>query len=213
MHAGEMSAGKTAAPDHRNRSVESTPRLTIPNILTGARIAAIPLIVGLFFAGTGAAQWAILVLFIGAAITDFFDGWLARKLDQHSELGRLLDPIADKLMVAAVLIMMAGFGTVGQIHVIAIVAILARELAVTGLREFLAERAIQVPVTPLAKWKTAVQMVAITILLSHFVDPSGRLATVGLVFLWLAAALTLITGWTYFRTGLSAAQANTGQTQ
>lgn len=178
--------------------------MTVPNFLTFARLAATPVIVGLFFIDTGAARWAILILFVAAAATDYLDGWLARALGQDSDLGRLLDPIADKIMVAAVLLALVGFGPLGGIHLIPVVIILARELAVSGLREFLAERRIGAPVTKLAKWKTAAQMLSLALLLTGMTARASDLVMAsGLALLWLAAGLTALTGWNYFRAGLA----------
>jgi cardiolipin synthase len=185
--------------------------LTLPNILTCARIAAVPVIVLLFFVGTATAGWAVVGLFIAASITDWLDGYIARTRGLDSELGRLLDPLADKVMVAVVLLLMVGFDTVGGVHLLAVVVILAREIAVTGLREFMAERNIPMPVTKLAKWKTASQMFALTILLAAAQLAAGSMVELlGLVALWLSAGLTATTGWTYFRVGLAAAGTRNG---
>lgn len=179
--------------------------MTLPNFLTFARLAAVPLIVALFFVDSRPALWAVLVLFVAAAVTDYADGWLARALDQRSELGRLMDPIADKVMVATILLLLVGFQVVGGVHLIPAIVILARELAVTGLREYLAENRISTPVTKLAKWKTATQMVALTGLIAGLLL-GETVGAAGLVLLWAAGALTAITGWGYFRSGLAAAK-------
>jgi len=132
-----------------------------PNAVTGLRIVMVPALVGSFFVAGASGLWLGFAVFTAAALSDFFDGWLARRLDQHSLLGRILDPIADKLLVAAALVMLA---TDGRAPVIAVVAILAREFLISGLREALAGK-VPLPVQPLAKWKTAAQMVAIALLL------------------------------------------------
>ena len=179
--------------------------MNLPNLLTFARLAAVPLIVAMFYIDTSAARWIALMLFVAAAITDYLDGYLARLLDQHSDLGRLLDPIADKVIVAAVLVMLIGDGTIADVHLIAALIIFIRELAVAGLREFLAERQIAAPVTKLAKWKTAIQMIALALLIAAtLTGPGSAIEILGLFAFWLAAALTAITGWTYFSAGLAA---------
>lgn len=184
--------------------------MNLPNLLTYARIAAVPVIVVLFFIGTPGAGWLAFFIFIVASFTDWLDGYIARSWNLESDLGRLLDPIADKVMVAAVLVLLIGFDMITGVHLVAALAILARELAVTGLREFLAERQIIVPVTKLAKWKTSSQMVALIFLLAAAQLPIGSTAEiVGLLLLWLSAVLTLITGWGYFTVGLAAAQPST----
>jgi len=140
-------------------------------------------------------------LFVAACVTDWFDGYFARRYHQISRFGRFLDPIADKLLVAAALVMLVNSGQLSGIHVLAALIILAREILVSGLREFLAELRVGVPVSQLAKWKTAVQMGAIAfLLLGDAVPPIvGQL---GLVLIWIAAALTLITGYDYLRMGM-----------
>src|SRR6185295_3795100 len=138
---------------------------SLPNLLTLSRIAAIPLVVACFWLDHGWAQWVSASLFAVACITDWFDGYFARRYHQISRFGRFLDPIADKLLVAAALVMLVNNGTLSGIHVLAALIILAREILVSGLREFLAELRVGVPVSQLAKWKTAVQMLAIGFLL------------------------------------------------
>jgi len=178
----------------------------LPNVLTLSRIAAIPLVVACFWLdgwiGRDGANWAAAILFAIASITDYFDGWLARRWQQISKLGRFLDPIADKLLVAAVLMMMCGFDTLRGVHVLAALIILCREVLVSGLREFLAELRVGMPVSKLAKWKTAIQMVALTVLLVGHAGPPWTM-TAGLVLLWAAAGLTLITGYDYLRSALA----------
>lgn len=178
----------------------------LPNILTLSRIVAIPLVIACFWLdgwiGVDGARWVAAALFAAASITDYFDGWLARRWQQISKLGRFLDPIADKLLVAAVLMMMCGFGTLRGAHILAALIILCREVLVSGLREFLAELRIGMPVSKLAKWKTAIQMVALTVLLVGEAGPAWTM-TAGLILLWAAAGLTLITGYDYLRSALA----------
>lgn len=168
---------------------------SLPNLLSLSRIAAVPLIVPLFYWPHPIADWLALALFAAAAFTDFLDGRIARARRQFSDFGRLVDPIADKLLVAAVLVMLVAFD---RAPAVAAVVIIVRELTVSGLREFLAGRAAALPTTMLAKWKTTVQMVAIALLLVDldWAQPVGE----GL--LWLAAALTVVTGYDYVRRGL-----------
>lgn len=168
----------------------------LPNLLTLIRIAVVPVIVAVLMVRGDGASWCALVLFALAGVTDYFDGWLARRLDAHSRFGALLDPIADKLIVAAVLVMLIARGTVSGIDVLCIVVILVRELAISGLREFLAAYRVTVPVSVLAKWKTTVQMVAIALLLVP-AGPDTLLRSSALSALWVAAALGLWTGATY----------------
>ncbi len=180
--------------------------MNLPNLLTYARIAAVPIIVALFFADSNGAGWLAFLVFIAASFTDWLDGYIARSRNLESDLGRLLDPIADKVMVAAVLVLLIGFDMITGYHLVAALAILARELAVTGLREFLAERRVIVPVTKLAKWKTGSQMVALVFLLAAAQLPIGSATEIiGLLLLWLSAILTIVTGWGYFKSGLAAA--------
>lgn len=177
---------------------------SLPNLLTYGRILAVPAVATCFYFPGYAARWTALAIFIVAAVTDFFDGYLARAWQQQSRLGQMLDPIADKLLVAVCLLMMAGDGTIGGWSMIAAIVILCREILVSGLREFLADLRVSVPVTKLAKWKTSVQLVAIALLLAgpagEAVLPGTTLA--GLVALWIAAVLTLYTGYDYFRAGI-----------
>ncbi len=177
---------------------------SLPNVLTYGRIAAVPLMVGCFFLEGDFGHWLALTIFVLAGITDFFDGYLARAWALQSSLGRMLDPIADKLLVAAALMMLAANTTIAGWSLWAAVIILCREILVSGLREFLAELAVPVPVTRLAKWKTTMQMVAIGFLLA---GPAGDkilpiTTLIGLTLLWIAAILTLYTGYDYLRAGL-----------
>jgi len=176
----------------------------LPNLLTLSRILALPILVGAFYIEQPLGSWIAFVVFVLAGLTDYLDGLLARRLDVVSPLGRFLDPIADKLMVGAVIVMLVAVGWVSGVHVIAAVIILLREILVSGLREYLAELQVSVPVTRLAKWKTALQMVALGALV--WTPAAARLGLpaqeVGLIGLWLAAALTLVTGYDYLRAGL-----------
>jgi cardiolipin synthase len=181
--------------------------LNIPNLLTYGRILAVPAVV-LCFAlpgmPTNTSRWVALGLFVVAAITDFLDGYLARAWQQQSSLGRMLDPIADKLLVASLLLVLVDDRTISGLAVIAAVIILCREILVSGLREFLAELRVSVPVTWLAKWKTTAQLVAVGFLV---IGPAGDriipgTTTVGIWLLWISAILTLYTGYDYFRAGI-----------
>ena len=176
----------------------------LPNILTYGRIAAVPALVGCFYFEGDAARWVALAIFIAAAITDFFDGYLARLWSQQSSLGRMLDPIADKLLVAATLLMLASDHTINGVHLVAAVIILCREVLVSGLREFLAELQVSVPVSELAKWKTTLQLVAIGFLIAGSAGDKifEHTTTIGLAGLWAAAILTLYTGFDYFKAGI-----------
>lgn len=175
--------------------------LNLPNLLTLSRIAAIPIVVACFWLDRGWAQWLSMALFAAACVTDWFDGYFARRYHQISRFGRFLDPIADKLLVAAALVMLVHSGPLAGIHVLAALIILAREILVSGLREFLAELRVGLPVSELAKWKTGVQMGAIAFLLVG--DAAAPIVTtLGLWLIWIAAVLTLITGYDYLRTGL-----------
>lgn len=176
----------------------------IPNILTLSRILVIPVLIWSFFMEQPFGSHLAFIMFSLAGITDFFDGYLARATGAVSKIGQFLDPIADKLMVGAVLIMVVSAGWVSGIHVVAAVVIMCRELLVSGLREFLAGIQVSVPVTMLAKWKTTVQMVA----LGSLTWTEGGAAfglpalEIGLALLWIAAVLTIYTGYDYLRAGL-----------
>lgn len=180
----------------------------LPNILTMSRIAAIPVLVLLVAIGAPWAEFGAALLFTLAGITDYFDGHFARERKQLSDFGRMLDPIADKLLVAATLMALVGFGHLPGLGIYPAIVIMLREILVSGLREYLAEIRIGLPVTKLAKWKTGVQMVALGLLLlgdpgAHFMGlgflPVNML---GATLLWTAALLTLITGWDYLTAGL-----------
>lgn len=174
----------------------------LPNVLTYARIAAVPALVAcLFFLKGDVARWSAFTIFVAACITDWLDGYLARAWQQQSELGRMLDPIADKLLVGATLMLLVYDRTISGISIWAAVIILCREILVSGLREFLAELNVKIHVTELAKWKTTVQMVALGVLLAGAAIDKilPGTTTLGLAFLWLAALLTLWTGYDYLK--------------
>ena len=175
--------------------------LQAPNLLTLGRVAVVPFFVAAFWLPEPTRYWAAFGLFALAGITDWLDGWLARRSGQVSDFGRFLDPIADKILVAAALVMLAATDRLSDAGVIAALIILVRELAVTGLREFLAGTAA-VPVSRLAKWKTAAQFVAIAVLLVAGAAPALPLSLAGEALLWLAALLTVLTGAAYLRAGL-----------
>lgn len=178
---------------------------SLPNVLTYGRIAAVPALVAcldLFEGDT--ARWLALAVFLVACITDWLDGYLARIWDQQSALGRMLDPIADKLLVGAALIMLVHDGTIGGWPIWAAVIILSREILVSGLREFLAELNVKVHVTQLAKWKTTTQMVALGFLIA---GPAGDkiipgITSFGTALLWVSALLTLFTGYDYLKAAI-----------
>ncbi len=194
-----------------DNTLNSRPRKTrfseiwnLPNVLTYGRIIAVPLVAGLLMYGGNTARWVALAIYVIAAITDFFDGYLARKWQQQSSLGVMLDPIADKVLVAIVLLVLSADGILFGGHIWAAIIILAREVLVSGLREYLGALQVSVPVTQIAKWKTTVQLVAIGFLIA---GPAGDslfpyITQIGIVGLWIAAALTLYTGYDYFRAGI-----------
>jgi len=180
---------------------------SLPNILTISRILAIPLIVALFWVKGDAARWAMLTLYTMACITDYFDGMLARSMGQISNLGRFLDPVADKLLVSALLMMLVWSGDISGLVILPALVILCREILVSGLREFLAGIKVGVPVSGLAKWKTTVQMFALGFLIVGAAGPvfwHAEITTtaVGEALLWAAALLTMITGYDYLQAGL-----------
>ena len=178
--------------------------LYLPNLLTYSRIAAVPALVGCFFLEGDFGNWLALAIFVTAALTDVLDGYLARAWQQQTSLGRMLDPIADKLLVAAALMMLAAQQTIAGWSLLAGVIILSREILVSGLREFLSEVNVSVPVTNLAKWKTVGQNVAIGFLLAGSAGDKifPWTSLTGLCLLWAAALVTLYTGWDYFRAGV-----------
>jgi cardiolipin synthase (CMP-forming) len=191
--------------------------LALPNLLTYARIAAVPAVVACLYGqailqGGLWLRWVALAIFVAAGITDVLDGYLARMWGQQSTFGRMLDPIADKLLVASCLLMLAADDTIKGWTLWAAIVILCREILVSGLREYLAELRVSVPVTQLAKWKTAVQLVAIGFLLAGsagddvtsalLAHKNTVITQVGIGLLWLSALVTLYTGWDYFRAGV-----------
>jgi cardiolipin synthase len=176
---------------------------TLPNLLTLSRIVVIPLLVVTFLFDKPLANWLAFGLFTAAGLTDFLDGYLARSWDQVTRLGRFLDPVADKIMVSAVLFMMVARDWITGWLVLAALVILIREILVSGLREFLAEINVSVPVSRLAKWKTALQMIAVALLLLEDAGPPALMVhDIGTWGLWIAAGLTLITGYDYLRVGI-----------
>ncbi|WP_306118658.1 MULTISPECIES: CDP-diacylglycerol--glycerol-3-phosphate 3-phosphatidyltransferase [unclassified Roseitalea] len=181
----------------------------LPNLLTYGRIAAVPLMVLCFFiegrlAASDLARWSALAIFVIASLTDYLDGYLARKWQQASAIGKMLDPIADKLLVSVALLLLAAEGTIAGWSLWAAIVILCREILVSGLREYLAAVRVSVPVSQLAKWKTTIQLVAVGFLLA---GPAGDkvvpyVSETGIVLLWISAIITLYTGWDYYRSGL-----------
>ncbi|MBC7635833.1 MAG: CDP-diacylglycerol--glycerol-3-phosphate 3-phosphatidyltransferase [Acetobacteraceae bacterium] len=188
----------------------------LPNLLTLSRIGAIPIMVVLAALRTPGSDLAACVVFSLAGITDYFDGKLARDRQMTSDLGRMLDPIADKLLVAAALMMVVGMGRLSTASLYPAIVIMLREILVSGLREYLASVKVGLPVTGLAKWKTGFQMGALGALLGG--DTAAPLvylswlpvALIGEVMLWVAAVLTLATGWDYLTAGLRHASAPAG---
>jgi len=188
-----------------DRAVSRGLALSLPNVLTYLRIAAVPALVACLTLVEGQlARQLAFAFFIGASITDWLDGYLARAWQQQSALGRMLDPIADKLLVGATLLMLVQDNTIDGHSIWAAVIVLCREILVSGLREYLAELNVKVRVTQLAKWKTTMQMVALAILLigPTLTPYQVGLTQVGIVFLWIAALLTLWTGYDYLKAAL-----------
>lgn len=178
--------------------------INIPNILTITRIALIPLLIVTFFVNTPFWGWAGGVVFGLAGITDYMDGYYARHLKQGSTFGKMLDPIADKILVGASLLMLAYSDRLGALNILPAVIILSREILVSGLREFLAQFNVGCPVTRLAKWKTTCQMTAIPVLIvaGPMTGPAYWLFfVVGTIALWGAAILTVMTGYDYWKSG------------
>ena len=171
------------------------PLRQLPNQLTVARIAAIPVLCLFIGMGNGWLRWLALLIYVAAAVTDWLDGFLARRMNMSSDLGKMLDPIADKLLVGCLLLTFAWTRDFSGLDLVPAIAILFREIFVAGLREFMGNRSVSVPVTFLAKWKTTVQLVAL-----FFVIVDGLLPGFGLIsslLLWIAGALTVWTGWQY----------------
>ena len=183
-------------------------KIQIPNTLTIGRIILVPFFVVAFYLPGFYGDLTAFALFVIASFTDFLDGMLARMLGEESKLGELLDPIADKIIVATALILLVMDGTIGHYEVVAAIIILTREILISGLREFLARGQIKLPVTNLAKLKTFLQMIAIALLLTgetgnkilNFQDYNAQ--TIGMILLWLSAFLTLYTGYEYLRKGI-----------
>ena len=190
---------ETSQPTGKNHA------LALPNLLTYGRVVAVPVVVALmFWPEEDWARWTALGIFAAAAITDFFDGYLARAWQMQSSMGRMLDPIADKLLVSAVLLMLVADHTIASWSLWAAIVILCREILVSGLREFLSGLKVSVPVSTVAKWKTTVQLIALGFLIA---GRAGELVLpgttkIGLVLLWLSAILTLYSGWDYMKAGL-----------
>ena len=178
---------------------------SFPNMLTLSRIGAIPLIIATFYIESDLGNWIGLAVLVYAGATDFFDGFVARAMAQQSALGKFLDPIADKLLVGSLLVMLVAFDRIPGIAVLPAIVILCREILVSGLREFLAGVKISMPVSRLSQWKTGLQMTVLGFLL---VGPAGPMfgsfstTEIGVAGLWIAALLTLITGYDYLRAGL-----------
>ncbi|MCK6454287.1 MAG: CDP-diacylglycerol--glycerol-3-phosphate 3-phosphatidyltransferase [Alphaproteobacteria bacterium] len=178
---------------------------SLPNLLTLSRVGAIPLIIALFYVPGDWPRYVACIIFSAAGFTDVLDGYLARSRAQVSSMGRILDPIADKLLVVSTIAMLLAFDRIAGWSVLGAVVILCRELMVSGLREVLADIRLRVPVSRLAKWKTAIQMVALGFLI---VGDAGwhlvPVVAIGDLLLWIAVALTLYTGWAYFRAAIGA---------
>jgi cardiolipin synthase len=195
-----------------DRTATTRPTLTtLPNVLTYGRILAVPLMAACFLLiKSDAGRWAALAVFSLASFTDWLDGYLARALSMQSTLGRMLDPIADKLLVGTALLLLVNDGTINYITIWAAIIILSREILVSGLREFLAELNVKVHVTWLAKWKTSLQMLALGVLLA---GPAGDkvipgVTLTGTMLLWAAALLTLWTGYDYLKAAVRHAMEN-----
>jgi cardiolipin synthase (CMP-forming) len=203
-------AWETHRPAFRVRAnpISNRIMMSLPNILTLSRIVTVPVLVALLWYPGWELGWLLgFALYCLMGITDYFDGYLARAQGAVSRLGIFLDPIADKIMIAAVILMLVGTrhdaASITGLHLIPALVILIREIAVSGLREFLAGLQVSVPVSQLAKWKTAFQMVALgALILAGGLPDQAWIKIVGVYTLWIAAALTLITGWDYLRVGL-----------
>lgn len=181
----------------------------LPNVLTLLRIASIPLLVALVAVQASWADGVACLLYVAACITDYLDGMLARRWKQNSDLGRMMDPIADKLLVGALLLTLAGYGRLHDGALFAAVIILVREILVSGLREYMASQRATLPSTRLAKWKTGIQMAAIGCLLAGDDMPPVigmgyfSFATVGAILLWISVIPTVLSGWGYLVIGLA----------
>ncbi len=206
---GRTSNGCNAPPQRARMKLQMRAMLTLPNLLTLSRIFAVPILVFLLWRPTPIDYAITFVLYCVVGATDYLDGYLARAQGQISRVGQFLDPIADKIMVAAVIIMlvasrkMSGEPVIHGLHIIPALVILLREIIVSGLREFLAPLNISMPVSKLAKWKTTLQLVSLGALILGGAFPDELwIHYVGLASLWAAAALTLVTGYDYLRIGL-----------
>jgi cardiolipin synthase len=170
----------------------------LANLLTVSRILVIAPLIALLYADGHTVRWVALAFFTYACLTDFFDGYIARSMNQISNFGRFLDPVADKLLVAAVTLMLVSDGRIGGLVVLPALVILMREVLVSGLREYLAELKVRLPVSSLAKWKTFIQMIALGHLIIHDAGPAAYpTILIGDLGLWAAAFLTLVTGYDY----------------
>jgi len=177
---------------------------SLPNLLTLSRILVIPPLVACFFIDGNFWRWVALGLYAAACVTDFFDGYVARSMGQISRVGRFLDPVADKLLVASVIFMLIASDRLTGVAVLPALVILIREILVSGLREHLAELDVGVPVSRLAKWKTTIQMFALGFLIVHDASPAWIPSIwIGEIGVWLAAILTIITGYDYLRAGIT----------
>ncbi len=195
----------TAPADETMRRPVDLGALNLPNILTYGRIAAAPLVGLTYYIPNNWGPWIAFTIFVIASVTDYFDGYLARAWHQQSALGRMLDPIADKLLVSVAILILVADGVLDGWSIWAAIIVLMREIFVSGLREFLAELRVSVPVSRLAKWKTTMQLVAIAALLIAPVivgSKQGVVINLGLTFFWATAIVTLYTGYDYFRAGL-----------
>jgi cardiolipin synthase len=183
--------------------------MTIPNILTLTRVALIPMVILMLFVDDPTMRWWAYGLFVILGVTDYFDGYLARVLDQTSALGALMDPIADKVLVAALIVALVASGDIAGWDVAGAILILCREFLVSGLREFLAQRNLPLPVTKLAKWKTTAQLVGLALLILVPLAEPGQLVAISAIW-WVATALTLITGFDYVRSAARQLKPNAG---
>jgi len=180
-------------------------KLKIPNILTIGRIILVPIFIATFYLPGAVGHWITFIIFVLASFTDFLDGLLARLYKEESKLGELLDPVADKIIVASALVLLVMDDTIKDYEVVAAIIIIIREILISGLREFLAKVQVTIPVTKLSKFKTFIQMFAIAILLTresgnkiiHLGDYNAH--TFGIILLWLAAFLTIYTGYDYVK--------------
>lgn len=173
----------------------------LANILTLTRLAVLPLMIVLFYLPWEWAAWTCLVFYIIGAVTDWLDGWVARKYNQITAFGIFLDPVSDKIFVVTILLMLVATGRIDHVWVLSVVVIIVREFLVAGLREYLGPKEIKLPVTNLAKWKTAAQMVATGILIVGPYVWGGQI--IGQLLLTAAAILTAMTGWDYLKAGLA----------